>query len=294
MESLFGHLCSGMEFTHDAHMRKAVEDDEHRPKKKARYEEGFSQQSTQPSSGPIDYQPVTSTDLSGEVDIVKPGRDPEPDKPNISDVGQTSGQNTIPASSSEQVPPAPSITAASQLNEPLQVPQKTREARKAKRNQIREAHHYLKSTPDDPALTIGALPTWSSDEEAEPNEPDHPHQHNQPSEPLENFPNSTTNIDQTSQTLSIGDSAISSQLDGAVPASALDIDIDGHDNDPTPRASSAPSLPPNPIRPRLHRANSSRMRMEAYLAARADTYDAWSSMSLLSTGNNHTEEEIEL
>lgn len=37
-----------------------------------------------------------------------------------------------------------------------------------------------------------------------------------------------------------------------------------------------------------------RSRKAAYLAARADTYEAWSFVSLVSAGNNHTEPEIEL
>ncbi|KAL4785350.1 hypothetical protein BJX76DRAFT_184488 [Aspergillus varians] len=35
-------------------------------------------------------------------------------------------------------------------------------------------------------------------------------------------------------------------------------------------------------------------RRMAYAAAREDSYDAWASMSLVSAGNNHTEEEVEL
>jgi DNA cross-link repair 1C protein len=35
-------------------------------------------------------------------------------------------------------------------------------------------------------------------------------------------------------------------------------------------------------------------RRRAYRAARAGTFEAWSAVSLLSAGNNHTEEEIEL
>ncbi|KAL3472904.1 hypothetical protein BJX99DRAFT_206879 [Aspergillus californicus] len=56
------------------------------------------------------------------------------------------------------------------------------------------------------------------------------------------------------------------------------------------------------VRPRSHfhppalarRESSIRSRRAAYIAAREDSYDAWASTSLISTGNNHTEEEIEL
>ncbi|KAL4973486.1 hypothetical protein BDW66DRAFT_101778 [Aspergillus desertorum] len=42
------------------------------------------------------------------------------------------------------------------------------------------------------------------------------------------------------------------------------------------------------------RESSIRNRRAAYEAAREDSYDAWAGMSLVSAGNNHTEEEIEL
>ncbi|KAL4751278.1 hypothetical protein BDW72DRAFT_203236 [Aspergillus terricola var. indicus] len=42
------------------------------------------------------------------------------------------------------------------------------------------------------------------------------------------------------------------------------------------------------------RESSIQNRRAAYQAAREDNYDAWAEMSLVSAGNNHTEEEIEL
>lgn len=44
----------------------------------------------------------------------------------------------------------------------------------------------------------------------------------------------------------------------------------------------------------LRRESSIRSRRAAYAAAREGSYDAWASMALVSTGNNHTEEEVEL
>lgn len=41
-------------------------------------------------------------------------------------------------------------------------------------------------------------------------------------------------------------------------------------------------------------AESMQNRRAAYLAARADSFDAWRSVSLVSARDNHTEEEIEL
>jgi DNA cross-link repair 1C protein len=44
----------------------------------------------------------------------------------------------------------------------------------------------------------------------------------------------------------------------------------------------------------VRRESSLRNRQAAYQAAREDNYDAWAGISLVSAGNNHTEEEIEL
>lgn len=44
----------------------------------------------------------------------------------------------------------------------------------------------------------------------------------------------------------------------------------------------------------VRRESSIRNRQAAYQAAREDNYDAWAGISLVSAGNNHTEEEIEL
>ncbi|KAL3463380.1 hypothetical protein BJX64DRAFT_287405 [Aspergillus heterothallicus] len=46
--------------------------------------------------------------------------------------------------------------------------------------------------------------------------------------------------------------------------------------------------------PALVRKESSLRRRAAYLAAREDSYEAWASVSLVSAGANHTEEEVEL
>ncbi|KAL2821380.1 hypothetical protein BDW59DRAFT_110694 [Aspergillus cavernicola] len=62
-------------------------------------------------------------------------------------------------------------------------------------------------------------------------------------------------------------------------------------NDQT--SNSNPETQPRPSTlPR--RESSIQNRRAAYLAAREDSYQAWASMSFVSAGNNHTEEEVEL
>ncbi|KAL4869142.1 hypothetical protein BDV12DRAFT_168343 [Aspergillus spectabilis] len=58
--------------------------------------------------------------------------------------------------------------------------------------------------------------------------------------------------------------------------------------------SNSDSETPTHSRRLLRQESSIRKRREAYLAAREDSYDAWTAMSLVSAGNNHTEEEVEL
>ncbi|GES61483.1 DNA repair protein [Aspergillus terreus] len=82
-----------------------------------------------------------------------------------------------------------------------------------------------------------------------------------------------------SQTLSISSSAFASQ--------EKQPNEDPHDGFPDTNT-------PVDDTPSLQRSTSARTRRAAYLAARADSYEAWAAMSLVSAGNNHAEEEIEL
>ncbi|KAL4907307.1 hypothetical protein BDW74DRAFT_176085 [Aspergillus multicolor] len=75
-----------------------------------------------------------------------------------------------------------------------------------------------------------------------------------------------------------------------------DIETLGHPHaHPDPAPAPQPAMDMMPRHPPLSRRESSiRNRRAAYKAAREDSFDAWAEMSLLSAGNNHTEEEVEL
>ncbi|RDW70619.1 putative DNA repair protein [Aspergillus mulundensis] len=70
------------------------------------------------------------------------------------------------------------------------------------------------------------------------------------------------------------------------------------DPDPDPQLTLPMDLKPGSSKPRppllSRRESSIRNRRAAYEAAREDSFDAWAEMSLVSAGNNHTEEEVEL
>ncbi|PWY82874.1 hypothetical protein BO70DRAFT_379437 [Aspergillus heteromorphus CBS 117.55] len=73
-----------------------------------------------------------------------------------------------------------------------------------------------------------------------------------------------------------------------------DHDQDQDHNNPQPRHRHKPrQRQRHKHRPGLPRT-STQLRRDAYLAARADSFEAWATVSLISTGNNHTEEEMEL
>ncbi|KAL2841396.1 beta-lactamase-like protein [Aspergillus pseudoustus] len=108
------------------------------------------------------------------------------------------------------------------------------------------------------------------------------------------------NSSQQSDTPTISTSAFASQSQNLPPNRLQDQDERIMDEE---EYISAQEHPPfkgeteangHPLPPPLVRKESSLRRREAYLAAREGSYDAWASVSLVSAGNNHTEEEVEL
>ncbi|PWY95587.1 DNA repair protein [Aspergillus sclerotioniger CBS 115572] len=303
IQTLFGQLCSGTEFAHDQYMRDMTANDpDLRARKRARYEGSFRTQSSQQTSSGIDSsvpehpQPTT----------------PEP-------LSSSSDQIPLPSSLDPINEPTPIP-----INEPLTIPASTPGAAKARRDEIRRAWHILNNAdpPERSLYDLGPLPSsWTTTDEEEisptphslperplkikdkhipvtPTSPsitnpepqntsidDHPEDPNSSSQPQ---PNS-----QLSQSLSLSSSAFKSQECGQNSDHHHYQDSDEED------ITAIPSYDGTDDRPRRQRQDtrrsiSTQIRRDAYLAARADSFDAWASVSLMSTGNNHTEEEIEL
>lgn len=324
MESLFGDLCSGDQYSHDARMREIIEDDQLRPRKRARYDEELSQESTQQSSALIDDGAVAT--FSDNMTLSPDGKAPTVNSATRADVTHTSVIEescippTIPLSSSSssgdriRVPSSLETINTETSYQPthsLKIPKLPPEAEKAKRRSIHEAWKFLKSHEDASAFHIGALPaSWSTEAETHSSS-----QHPKPERELEHEPsnnnsfnsNSNPSKSQLTNSPSILDSAFSSQELTEIPTYENDFIStfnDSHANDAnndttnnlySPYSFSPSFQPPSP-RHNSHptRSSSSRLRREAYLAAKEDSYEAWSSVALLSAGNNHTEEEIEL
>ncbi|GIK02338.1 hypothetical protein Aspvir_006387 [Aspergillus viridinutans] len=284
MRSLFGHLCSGQEFVHDQYMRDTIGNDEElRSRKRLRYEEDHSTQSTEQSisiDASIDRSLVVMPNTS------EPQAQAHPRRTSI----LPSSLETAPDAATNPNPKEPSPR-------PLPIPTSSPETAKAKRNEIRRAWHFLHAErPHHPEIDLGALPSsWPTAEEDEFHLP-----HRESSETgdethtptQDNMHYDTGNKDdmpnsQATNTLSISSSAFASQDQTLGPLQqdgSGDVDVD-----------IPPSSERAPGRSRtLNRSSSSRARRAAYLAARADSYDAWACMGLVSAGDNHSMEETEL
>lgn len=282
MEYLFGDLCSDSLFSHDAYMRAFQEDNGLRSRKKARYDMEFSPQSTQ-QSGAIDgrqnaasFTDSSPSNFDNHPSNIEKSGDPAGRRPSeekisaASSLGTTQDENNKPTQSTNS----------------LQIPELTPTTETRKRSNICQAWHYLTTRPETTASTfhVGSLPSSFHTEETSMKN-NHSQQHLHVSS-QQNGPNNPTQTTTHSAT----DSSLESQEhDETLSSEYQDSSIDE-----AQFPSSAPSLSRNSRRPHLVRSSWSRLRREAYLAAKADSYDAWSSVSLLSAGNNHTEEEIEL
>ncbi|KAK1149554.1 hypothetical protein N8T08_005103 [Aspergillus melleus] len=350
MQSLFGHLCSGENFTHDQHMRDMLANDQGlRSKKEARRDDTTTPQSSQ----------ITSSFPESIVESSIPSKraaphDQSQSLPRHNEISNTPlAPENAPALIQSSVETTSDI--ASSPKRPL-IPTPTPETKIIKQNEIRQAWNLLNNARSEhPFYQLGSLPSsFDTEAEDELNDPtsDHAkangsgvhdmqtesHHENgitqgsesppRPSEMMDNMNNTnniinTTNVNNTYLPHEEIDEPITESQNThpfSIPSSAFDSQeqiLDIH-NDTTPpnNLPYPPEQEPNQItsnpdmldddddddqmnqshtiRPSLNRSSSSRNRKAAYLAARADSFDAWASMSLVSAGNNHTEEEIEL
>lgn len=263
MEHLFGHLCSSNVFSHDIRMRQTVEDQisDSRPAKRARYDTQASTQSSQETSIDLDYID------SGAINRTHQNRT-EDQKP---ETGHSE------------------------------------EAARNKRNEIRRAHHYLHEHAEPGLFEIGPLPeAWPTatednfdvahevNESTEDDDDDErtpvPEQHDSKTSTISIVPESVPDIP-TNPIIT---------TDGAMAPYPINAPTDSQQTDLltvsiSESAFDSPGRITDDSRPdqELSLARSRSARMAAYLAARQDTFTAWTDVSLVSA-DNHAEEEIEL
>lgn len=296
-----------------------------RSRKRARSEEGFSPRSSQVSGSSFMVDSGPRVCNSFESSTSEPARNVAA-KPVTADGNFSSSSSTawnlLPSSleSISEYPRPVTTTAAATtttttgISDPLTPIDHTTEMDRVKRNKIRHARQFLQSNlPHGMVSHLGPLPSsWptegrdgfnplltdengnrSGNEAIKGDEDDDRGGNNSlpsttshspfpssspspPNSPSHN-PDNNASESQLTNTLSVSDSAFAPSF------SSQDRD-----------QAQAQSYGGGGCDDRHQETISSRNRKAAYLAARADSFDAWDFVALGSAGNNHTEEEIEL
>lgn len=296
IRALFGHLCSGNHFTHDAHMRDTIENDEEllRSRKRACYDEGSSPQASQQSSlADSDAGPRSWDSSQQHVKRQKSSTFPVTRHAKDFSSSSSSGRILLPSSMESIHEPH-----TNHPNEPFTVPKPTIETERAKRNEIRCAWSFLHRNMPKTAQ-LGPLPSsWPTMEEdgfqgEDRNANSDGNNINTEtrlplSSPYPSPPHNTDTVEVDSTHQHQLESQQTNSL--SIPESAFaSFSSQDHDHAPEPEQGQEQDGPEK-TRSKSRRRN----RKEAYLAAQADSYEAWSFVSLVSAGNNHTEPEIEL
>jgi hypothetical protein len=261
---LFGHLCSGTDFSHDNHMRQTISDDaddegDLRARKRARYDMDLSTQSTQETSSGIEEFSLVAADASHHHD---------------------------------------------QKQDTLHYLNQSEEAARVKRNEIRQAHRYLQERAEPGLFQVNPLPsTWPTEKEdrfdlasgegSEEGDTLIPQPDLEPSATglrLTSEPTTSARIIDLT-----GDGGTSprpiqqtdSQHTGVLSLSISESAFDSPDQNSVENGLADPARRDETVN------RSRRARVAAYLAAREGTFSAWTDVSLVSA-DNHGEEEIEL
>ncbi|KAJ5183387.1 hypothetical protein N7492_001003, partial [Penicillium capsulatum] len=291
---LFGHLCSSNDFSHDTYMRVTLKDahyESQQARKRARYDQNASTQSTESSNIDACDISLSETDRNEFCGSMQPANGPPGQDPGTQH--PSSLRALFPAIQEPRHP-------ASQSPGISRDPDRTT----AKRSEVRRAHRYLREHAKPDELGIGPLPSsWPAEEE-----------HNLESK-LGLDSRTSTSDHYTSSTrqgcFAVGDDPASPQPHPSQPASQLQ---DSQHTDSLTLSISESALAPDSFGSRAESAGRDskqetmtprpaakdrlmarmRARTAAYLAAQEDSYSAWADVSPVSAGNTHTEPEEEL
>ncbi|OJJ86535.1 putative DNA repair protein [Aspergillus glaucus CBS 516.65] len=297
IQALFGHLCSGDHFSHDTHMRETIANDEDllHSRKRAHYDEGSSPQASQQSSFADSDFNLSNSFASTQRHVKRPKPSTFPAKYVTKDFSSSSSSGRLLPSSMEMIHETHVNTNANS-NEPLTVPEPTPETERAKRNEIRRTWLYLRSNLPNTSH-LGPLPSsWPIEED-------------------DGLRNEDRNVNDNNNSINTEtrlppSTAPSPFPSPSPPSHNPNPDIMELDTNTTHQTESqqtnSPSIPESAFAsfssqdpeqedgPEIASTLRRRSRKAAYVAAQADTYEAWSFVSLVSAGNNHTEPEIEL
>jgi hypothetical protein len=304
IERLFGHLCSGNDFSHDTHIRKILEDansNDSRPRKRPRYEYDIATQSTRSSSVNDETQSNTGDPTTDDHLKVQSTSN----NTNDQDDPAVSSQKQEDTRSQFSTPPASSLKGQTSLpRDQLD----TTDQVKAKRDEVRKAYRYLQENCDLGKLQLGQVPSsWTS------NEVDSANDEENTQKPPRHIALALSKKDPEPlgpPSFSGEDGAESSQPHDIHPppnqdsqqTDALSISISESILAPSATENEDPGSSEGPDPAREQRAQlvrdrmkaRTRTRVKAFIAAMRDTYDSWADMAIVSAGDNHTEEEMEL
>jgi len=277
-------------------MREAIANDEELPRsrKRARYDEGSSPQASQQSSFADSDFILSNSFASTQRHVKRPKPSTFPVKHSTKDFSSSSSSRGLLPSSMETIHETHVNTNP---NEPLIVPEPTLETERAKRDGIRRAWYFLRSNMLGTSH-LGPLPSsWPTEEDdglqnkdINANNSDSKNKiiiethlptstTPSPSPPPPNPDTMDLDTDTTHQTESQQTNPLS--ISESTFASFSSQDLEQQDDPKTTKTAESST-------------SRRRSRKAAYLAAQADTYEAWNTISLVSAGNNHTEPEIEL
>lgn len=223
----------------------------------------------------------------------------------------SAARNLLP-SSWESIPeyPRPATTTVTHISEPLTAINHSTGMERAKRNKIRHARNFLQSNlPHGMVSHLGPLPSsWPTEQldgfnQLPSNDENGNRSGNETKDGDENCDEELNSLPLTTSDSPSPPNSPSHNPGHHIPESQLTNPLSVSDSAFAPSFSSqdqdqnqAHSFGGDGCNDDDHHreAASSRNRKAAYLAARADSFDAWGFVSLVSAGNNHTEEEIEL
>lgn len=189
--------------------------------------------------------------------------------------------------------------------DPRQLSQ-SEDAARLKRNEIRRAHRYLQEHAEPELFQVNPLPSTWPTEKADMfgltnNETSEEHMlssHQVESRSSPTVPPFRTEPTASTRTIDLTSDGAASprpniqQIDSQhTDTLSLSISESAFDS---PGRESVVDEQHNPEQAQVNMSRSRRARVAAYLAAREGTYSAWTDVSLVSAGDNHTEEEIEL
>lgn len=313
MKSLFGHLCSGEDFLHDRCMREMLGQIESRPSKRVRAGSSFVTSSQQSS---IAHQGMDDDDDSEHI---APGED-------IGRIHQEKYVESMTSGDTDDIQPAPQRASVETSSTEI-FSDSYLESEDNMQDKIRDVREYLEGMKDQMLFTNGPLPAHMQEEpgtteQSKKKEQEMGQEYNSQKSIISVSLPGASAVDPSSQSNN-SDFATDPENRLSIPISLFESqdpnnhglkheqlvaipNIDGSNDmfyagasDPSssnkePTVAAAIFNHPGRSDNSSSSAIALKNRLRAYHAARAGTFDAWSKVALMSAGNNHTEEEVEL